>query len=129
LQNTATNLGAAVGTALAGSILITSLTDAFLLSVQENPAVPEQVKDQATVQLAGGIPFLSDADLQAALDEAGASPTVAQAALDSNRNARVEGLQDALAVLALVAAVALFAARRIPAVPVAAPAETPRSEP
>jgi EmrB/QacA subfamily drug resistance transporter len=34
LQNTATNLGAAIGTALAGSILITSLTAAFLLGVQ-----------------------------------------------------------------------------------------------
>jgi EmrB/QacA subfamily drug resistance transporter len=114
LQNTATNLGAAIGTALAGSILITSLTTAFLLGVQENPAIPEQVKTQASVQLAGGIPFMSDADLQAALDQAAVPPPVADAALDVNRDARVEGLQSALTVLALFAAVGLFAARRIP---------------
>jgi EmrB/QacA subfamily drug resistance transporter len=114
LQNTATNLGAALGTALAGSILITSLTAAFLQGVQENPAVPELVKAQASVQLAGGVPFLSDADLQHALDRAAVPPSVTQAALEANRAARVEGLRSALAVLALVALAGLFAARRIP---------------
>ncbi len=114
LQNTATNLGAALGTALAGSILITSLTSAFLLGVQENPAIPEQVKTQASVQLAGGVPFMSDADLQEALDQAAVPAPVADAALEVNRDARVEGLQSALTVLALFAVVGLFAARRIP---------------
>lgn len=69
LQNTATNLGAAIGTALAGSILIAALTASFLQGVQENPSIPQQVKSQASVQLAGGVPFLSDADLQAALKD------------------------------------------------------------
>jgi EmrB/QacA subfamily drug resistance transporter len=114
LQNTATNLGAALGTALAGSILITSLTAAFLQGVQANPAIPEQVKSQASVQLAGGVPFLSDVDLQESLDRAAVSPSVTDAALEVNRDARVEGLQSALAVLALIALVGLFAARRIP---------------
>jgi EmrB/QacA subfamily drug resistance transporter len=114
LQNTAMYLGAALGTALAGSIMITSLTAAFLLGVQENPAIPEQVKTQASVQLAGGVPFLSDADLQMALDQAAVPPPVADAAIEVNRDARVEGLQSALTVLALFAAVGLFAARRIP---------------
>ena len=117
LQNTATNLGAAIGTALAGSILITSLTGAFLQGVAANPAIPEQVKAQASVQLAGGVPFLSDADLQDALDRAAVDPSVTEAALDVNRDARVEGLQAALVVLAVIALVGLFAARRIPALP------------
>ena len=74
LQNTATNLGAAIGTALAGSLLITALTTSFLQGVQANPAVPEQVKSQATVQLAGGVPFLSDVALQDGLDQGGGGP-------------------------------------------------------
>jgi hypothetical protein len=61
LQNTATNLGAAIGVALAGSILIAALTTSFLQSVTENPDIPSSVKEQANVQLAGGIPFMSDA--------------------------------------------------------------------
>jgi MFS family permease len=114
LQNTGTNLGAAIGTALAGSILIASLTSSFLQGVQQNPAVPEQVKSQATVELAAGIPFMSDADLEAALADAGATPAVTRAALDANAAARLAGLRSALAVLALIAVLGLFSARRIP---------------
>ena len=36
------NLGAAIGTALAGSLLITALTTSFLQGVQANPAVPDR---------------------------------------------------------------------------------------
>jgi EmrB/QacA subfamily drug resistance transporter len=114
LQNTATNLGAAIGVALAGSILIAALTTSFLQSVTENPDIPSSVKEQANVQLAGGIPFMSDADLQAALDEAGVSPEVATEALEANDQARVDGLRTALAVLALVTLPGLFVARAIP---------------
>jgi hypothetical protein len=114
LQNTATNLGAAVGTALAGSLLIATLTAAFLQGVQENPAIPEQVKSQASIQLASGVPFLSDADLEAALQNAGVSTQVTTTALEVNRDARVAGLRSALAVLALIALVGLFSARRVP---------------
>jgi MFS family permease len=114
LQNTATNLGASVGTALAGSILIAALTASFLHGVEENPAVPESVKSQASVSLAGGAPFLSDADLEAALDKAGITGETAEAILDVNAQARVDGLRSALFVLALVALLALFGSRRIP---------------
>jgi hypothetical protein len=115
LQNTATNLGAAVGTALAGSILIAALTGAFLQGVHENPSIPEQVKSQASVELAGGVPFLSDAE--AALQDADVSTQVTTAALEVNRDARVAGLRSALAVLALIALLGLFSARRIPTRP------------
>jgi EmrB/QacA subfamily drug resistance transporter len=114
LQNTATNLGAAIGTALAGSILIAALTASFLQGVEQNPSIPQQVKSQASVQLAGGVPFLSDADLQAALEDAGTPVPVTQAALDVNEEARLAGLRSALAVLALIALLGLFSARRIP---------------
>ncbi|MFE3765275.1 MFS transporter [Streptomyces sp. NPDC059104] len=114
VQNAVTNLGASIGTALAGSILIAALTGSFLASVQQNPAVPDEVKTRATVELAAGVPFLSDAQLKTALDEAGTSPEVAQAALDANSAARLDGLRAALAVLAFAAVVALFFTQRIP---------------
>ena len=114
LQNTGTNLGASIGTALAGSILIAFLTSSVLTGIQQNPAVPDSVKDQANVELAGGVPFISDADLQAALDQAGVSEETATAALEINQQARLDGLRAALVVLAGVAVLALFAARRIP---------------
>jgi MFS family permease len=114
LQNTATNLGASLGTALAGSVLIGALTASFLTGVQQNPDVPDDLAETAQVELAGGIPFLSDADLEDALTEADVAGDTAQAVLDDNAAARLDGLQIALAVLALIAALALFLTRLLP---------------
>ena len=114
MQNTATNLGASIGTVLAGSVLIAMLTTSFLHGIEQNPAVPPAVAAQANVELAGGIPFISDADLRAALTEAGASAQVSQAILDENEQARLDGLRTALAVLGLTALAGLFFSTRIP---------------
>ena len=114
LQNTATNLGASIGTALAGSLLIAALTASFLSGIQQNPDVPSEVTAQANVELADGIPFISDADLETALEEAGASADVTRAVLDENEQARLDGLRTALAALALIALIGLFFASRIP---------------
>ena len=114
LQNTGTNLGASLGTALAGSILIAGLTTSFLQGIEQNPAVPDSVKAQANVELASGVPFISDADLQKALDDAGVTGEAAEQIIDVNQDARLDGLRAALVLLAGIALIALFAARRIP---------------
>jgi hypothetical protein len=116
LQNTATNLGASLGTALAGSVLITVLTSTLIAGIQANPDVPDSVKEQASVELASGVPFLSDSALEEALTDAGQSEEVTQAVVQDNREARVRGLDSALAVLALLAIVSLFFTDRIPTV-------------
>ncbi|MEU2155421.1 MFS transporter [Streptomyces sp. NPDC019396] len=115
IQNAVTNLGASIGTALAGSILIAALTSSFLTSVEQNPAVPAEVKSQAAVELQSGVTFMSDAQLQTALDTAGLSEDMATAALDANAEARLDGLRAALAILALASVLALFFTSRIPA--------------
>jgi MFS family permease len=118
LQNTATNLGASLGTALAGSVLIAVLTGSLITGITANPDVPDEVKGQASVELASGVPFLSDSDLEAALADADVEPAVADAVVEDNQAARVEGLNAALALLMLLAVVALFFSGRIPTVPV-----------
>ncbi len=44
LQNTITNLGISIGTALTGAIVIATLTTSFLTGIEQNSAVPESVK-------------------------------------------------------------------------------------
>ncbi|MFD8980376.1 MFS transporter [Streptomyces sp. NPDC059564] len=117
IQNAVTNLGASIGTALAGSIMIAALTASFLTNVQQNPAIPADVKSQATVKLESGVSFMSDAQLTTALEEAGTSPEVTSAAIDANSAARLDGLRAALAILALAALLSLFFTQRIPAAP------------
>jgi Major Facilitator Superfamily len=126
IQNTVTNLGALIGTALAGAVLIAALTSSFLTGIQNNPDVPKSVAAQAQVDLAGGIPFLSDRDLQAALDKAGVPAKTADAIVAENADARIAGLRSSLSLLAVIALIALFTTRRIPALqPSAAPAGPP----
>jgi hypothetical protein len=118
LQNTGTNLGASLGTALAGSLLIAGLTTSFITGIQQNPAVPQSVATSAETELAAGIPFISDADLESALDDAGVPQDQADAILDENEAARIDGLQSALAILAVMAVVALYFSKLIPTEPV-----------
>jgi EmrB/QacA subfamily drug resistance transporter len=114
LQNTASQFGASLGTALAGSILIASLTASFLSGLAQNPDVPKSVSSHASVELQSGVPFVSDAQLGSALKDAGVDPTTTQAIVDQNEQARVDGLRSALALLAIVAVIALFFTKRIP---------------
>jgi MFS family permease len=115
VQNTMTNLGASIGTALAGSILFATLTTAFLVNIEQSNAIPARAKEQANVQLSGGVPFISDADLEAALnEETHLNKRQTEAALDAYRSARIDGLESALTVLAVAALLALFLAQWIP---------------
>jgi MFS family permease len=114
LQNTLTNLGASIGTALSGAVLIAALSASFLAGVADNPAVPAQVKDKAPMELAGGVPFVSDAELRAGLEQAGVSRQASDAIVKENEEARLAGLRNSLSVLAAIALIALFFARRIP---------------
>ena len=126
VQNTVTNLGASIGTALAGAVLISALTASFLSGIQDNPAVPKDVASQAQVELAAGIPFISDKDLKAQLDKAGVPAQTADAIVKENEKARIDGLRASLSLLAIIALIALFASRRIPArQPTAAPTSEP----
>jgi MFS family permease len=127
LQNTGTQLGASIGTALAGAILISALTAAFFSGIQNNPAIPDNLAVNAQTELATGVPFASDKDLEKALDDANVPPEAATAVVDENAEARIAGLRSALAVLALISLLALLFTRGLPTVQPGAEAEPKRA--
>ena len=114
LQNTASQLGASIGTALAGSILIAALTASFLAGIEANPNVPQQMKDQANTSLAAGAPFISDSEAQAQLEEAGVPADVQDDILTTYEDSQIDGLRTALSILAVMGVIALFFTGRIP---------------
>jgi len=118
VQNTVTNLGASLGTALAGSVLIATLSASFLSGITNNPAVPKSVSDQAQVELVSGVPFVSDAQLDDALEQTKVPAEARSAIVDENSDARIAALRASLAVLAVLAVLALAFTRRIPTVPI-----------
>jgi MFS family permease len=114
LQNTASNLGLSVGTALAGAVLISALTTSFFTGIADNPAVPADLTSKAQTELTSGVPFISDADLEQALDDSGVSESASEAIVDENADARLDALRASLSVLAVLAMVALFFSRGLP---------------
>ncbi|HEX3455589.1 MAG TPA: hypothetical protein VHS03_13260, partial [Gaiellaceae bacterium] len=69
---------------------------------------------QATTKLASGVPFISDADLKKAMDDANVPKRTQDDALDAYSAARIDGLEAALAILGLATVIALMLAQAIP---------------
>jgi MFS family permease len=122
LQNTMTNLGASLGTALSGAILFSALATGLLSGVNASAALPPDVKQQATVQISSGVSIVSDADLAKALAASDLSSEEQQAILDANDTARAHALRASMLALAVVEVLAIVLMRRFPRRPVAAQA-------
>ncbi len=86
--------------------------------------MPADLSSKAAVELESGVPFISDADLEAALKDAGVSSATTAAVVDENAKARLDGLRASLSVLAVLALIALFLSRSIPTTPVGAEGST-----
>ena len=127
LQNTGTQLGASIGTALAGAVLISALTASFFTGLKNNPDVPDSVVAKAETKLAGGVPFTSDEDLRKALEKERLPQQTADAIVEENAQDRIEALRSALAVLALCPLLALVTTRGLPTLqPGAEPSQAAR---
>ena len=109
LQNTVTNLGASIGTALAGAVLIAALTTSVTAGIESNPAVPAEVKSKAKTDLA----------------DAGVPTDAANAIVDENATARLKALRSSLSVLAVFALLAVLLSFRIPTEQPAAESDPP----
>ena len=73
LQNTLTNLGASIGTALAGALLVSGLSTSFLTGWPTTPTSPRAWPTAPRSSWPAGCPFVSDADLTEALADADVS--------------------------------------------------------
>jgi MFS family permease len=114
LQGTAQNLGASLGTALIGAILLTSLTSSFVSRVSENPALPQDVRTSITAKAEKGIDIVPVDEVQKAAVDAGLPQDQADALATDYGNAQLDGLKRALLGVALLAAAGLYFTRRLP---------------
>jgi Na+/melibiose symporter-like transporter len=114
LQGTAQNLGASLGTALIGAVLIAALTNGFVDRVEQNPAVSPPVRERVTELSEKGIPVAPVADVQqAALDE-GVPPDQAKALADDYGDAQLQGLKRAIGAVGIFALLSLWFTRGLP---------------
>jgi hypothetical protein len=91
-----------------GAVLIAGLTSGLMHGVSNNPAIPSSVTATATVQLEGGVPFVSDSQLRSKLASTDLPPATDDAIVAENASARLYGLRSALWVVVLMVVAALF---------------------
>ncbi len=113
LQGTAQNLGASLGTALVGSILIASLVTNFQTAVLADPALAD-VSSEIAAAAEKNANFVSTAQVQASAEAAGLSPAQVDAIVTEYANAQIAALKAAFASIALFALLALWYVRRLP---------------
>jgi MFS family permease len=121
LQGTAQNLGASLGTALIGSVLIAALTSGFVERVNANPAVPQDVRERVAQVQQTGVPVVPVEEVEkVALDE-GVPPEQASAIAADYGDAQLDGLKRAIGAVGVFALLALWFTRRLPGRPEAPP--------
>ena len=125
LQNTVTNLGASIGTALAGAVLISALTDVVLHGNSGQPRDSRGGVLEGSGRTGRGHPVHRRCRPGARSDAAGVPGATAEAIVEENAQARLDGLRAALSVLALFALAALPISRSIPTRQPGAPSATP----
>jgi hypothetical protein len=114
LQNTAAQLGSALGTALMGAIVIGGLASNFLGQVAGDPELSQSTKDQAAVQLEAGVPFVPVDQVEQAATDAGLPPAEVSAVTDSYADSQLTALKAGLLVAAAVSLAAFAFTRFLP---------------
>jgi MFS family permease len=114
LQGTAQNLGASLGTALIGAILLTALTNGFVTNIQQNPALPQHVRDQVTQGAEQGVDVVPVSQVEQAAKDAGLTSKQAEAVAQDYGDAELNGLKIALLAVAFFAVLAFWFTRRLP---------------
>jgi MFS family permease len=114
LQGTAQNLGASLGTALIGSVLIAALTSGLVARIEQNPDVPPPVRERIVEATQAGIPIVPVADVEQAGVDAGLPREQAEAIADDYGDAQLQGLKRAIGAVAIFAVLSLWFTRRLP---------------
>lgn len=119
LQYTAQNLGASLGTALLGALLIGGLAGSVTQSLQAAPAFEGQLDEQDAIALQANVEFVSDDQLDQALSDANLTDEQDAAVREANVEGRIVALRRAVGVAALFPLIGLFLTGSIPNKPLA----------
>jgi predicted MFS family arabinose efflux permease len=123
LRGTTQNLAAAVGTAVAGALLVGLLSSAVLSSIAANPMLPKEIQSQVDLD---NITFVSNDRLRSLMEGTTATPEQITEAVRVNTEARLLALKIGLLIMAGLAMLAIIPAGRLPDY---RPDELPADEP
>lgn len=111
IRGTTQNLASAVGTAVAGGVLVSLLSVGVMTAVDEHPELPPELVAQVDLHNAN---FVSNDQLRDVLAQTDATPTQVDAAVAVNEQERLSALRRGFLILAGVSLVAAIPASRLP---------------
>ncbi|MHB2267078.1 MFS transporter [Aliihoeflea sp. PC F10.4] len=111
LRGTTNNLAAAVGTAVAGALLVGLLSSAVMRQLTENPQLPIEIQSQVNLD---SITFVSNDQLANVIAATTASPEQKAEALRVNTESRLLALKIGFLIMAGLAIVAIFPTGKLP---------------
>ena len=119
LQGTAQNLGASLGTALIGSVLLLGLLNGFNARIQENPARLGRREDADRGRHRGRHPDRHDRAGAPGTARRRGATAEADAVTDDYANAQLDALKTSMLAVAFLAVLSFWFTRRLPGKPVA----------
>jgi predicted MFS family arabinose efflux permease len=114
LQYTAQQLGSAVGVALIGSIVLTSLGSAYLNEIAANDKVSQATVDTVEVRISSGSSFVPAAAVEQAATDAGLDPIEVDGLVESYEVAQLRSLKVGLLAVAAIAGLAFLVTGPLP---------------
>jgi predicted MFS family arabinose efflux permease len=111
LRGTTQNLAAAVGTAVAGALLVGLLSATIMRTLAASPLLPLEIQSEVDLD---GINFVSNDQLKSVLERTSANPAQVAEAVRINSDSRLRALKIGLLVMAAVAFLAIIPAGRLP---------------
>ncbi len=114
LQYTAQQLGSAVGTALIGAVVISSLVAAFVTNISNEPNIPAELSDAIEVEVGAGASFVAADAVEETLVEAGVADDDTAAVVAEYREAQLNALKTGLLLAALLSVVSLAFTAQLP---------------
>lgn len=111
VRGTTQNLASAVGTAIAGALMVGLLSANLVTTLADHPELPPALVSQVDLDRAN---FVSNDRLRDILEQTDATPAQVDAAVAVNEDARLDALKLGLLILAAVSALAIVPASRLP---------------
>jgi MFS family permease len=111
LRGTTQNLAAGVGTALAGALLVGLLSSTIMIQLADNQRLPAEVQAQLDLD---NINFVTNQRLLEVMQGTTATPEQVEEAVAINTEARLRALKIGLLIMAGIALLSIFPARRLP---------------
>ncbi|HKA72222.1 MAG TPA: MFS transporter [Xanthobacteraceae bacterium] len=111
LRGTTQNLASAVGTAVAGALLVGLLSSIILSNLATNPLLPREIQGQVDLD---NITFVNNDRLRAVMERTTATPQQVAEAVRVNTEARLRALKIGLLIMAGLALLTIIPAGRLP---------------